>query len=497
MKKIRLAVATFFLIMLAYNSSKAGLSADAKKYKSPSKRVDLITLNLSGEQSQLNNQLFTTAMNYFYANKKANFFKLSQDKNFKNFCFKNNIKLTGGPLLGDITNNGVKIWLRAAQANTLAKLVITQDNSIIKKLEKVSTKEKDLAIVFDIKDLNHNKKYHYKIYVDNKLITKSPQQFFTTAPQSTDKTIFRIALGSDPHRWGLARTKLFKNISKRNPIAMVMVGDVAVQDRNANTGLHNCDFLLRDLQPPWQKFVAKTPIYTAWDDHDYFDNDKAGVPDGYSYTDKKLVWKTFTQNWANPSYGFGENGEGVFYKATIGACEIFVLDNRYFREKGKNSLLGERQLAWLKKNLQKSTATFKLLVCPTMWSDYVSNGKDSWGIWDKAGREDIFSLIEKEHISGVILLSGDRHGTRGFKIPRPNGFYFYEYGTGCLGGRKGPRAKDTKWTTQLFGFHDIYAFADMTFDTTKNDPEATFNLFREDGSLLYQKKMKLSELTPK
>ena len=52
-----------------------------------------------------------------------------------------------------------------------------------------------------------------------------------------------------------------------------------------------------------------------------------------------------------------------------------------------------------------------------MWSGKVSGGKDSWGKFDPAGREEILSLIEQHKIPGLLLISGDRHGTRGSRIP--------------------------------------------------------------------------------
>jgi len=68
-----------------------------------------------------------------------------------------------------------------------------------------------------------------------------------------------------------------------------------------------------------------------------------------------------------------------------------------------------------------------------MWSDYVSGGKDSWGTKDPAGRERIFNFIEENNIKGVLLISGDRHGARGFRIPRPSGYEFYEFEPASLG----------------------------------------------------------------
>lgn len=46
------------------------------------------------------------------------------------------------------------------------------------------------------------------------------------------------------------------------------------------------------------------------------------------------------------------------------------------------------------------------------------------GVNDPEGREELFSFIEENNISGVLLISGDRHGARGFTIPRKSDFGF-------------------------------------------------------------------------
>jgi len=76
----------------------------------------------------------------------------------------------------------------------------------------------------------------------------------------------------------------------------------------------------------------------------------------------------------------------------------------------------------------------------------------------------------------VLLISGDRHGARGFRIPRPSGFSFYEFEAASLGGRKGPAVTDPEWTTQLYGFAEKYAFGEFTIDAGLPDPEVTFRL---------------------
>jgi alkaline phosphatase D len=174
-----------------------------------------------------------------------------------------------------------------------------------------------------------------------------------------------------------------------------------------------------------------------------------------------------------------------------------MTDNRYFRTaSGKHCFLGPEQMAWLKETLLACKGPFIIMSCGTMWSDYVSGGKDSWGKFDPEGREELFGFIEEHKIPGVLLISGDRHGARGFRIPRPSGFEFYEFEPACLGGRSGPPAKSDKWDTQLYGFSNTFAFGEFTVDSSKADPTVTYRLIQASGKLLYELTLKRSELTP-
>jgi len=155
------------------------------------------------------------------------------------------------------------------------------------------------------------------------------------------------------------------------------------------------------------------------------------------------------------------------------------------------------QFSWLKETLKNSEAEFKVISSGTMWSDYITPGKDSWGTWDTQTREEFFNFIEAENISGVLLTSGDRHGARGFTIPRQSGFAFYEFEVASLGGVPGPDAMAKDTTNQLFGYHgkDLIAFGEFTFNTTLPDPEVTFRLIHESGTVLYELTLTRSQLT--
>jgi alkaline phosphatase D len=198
----------------------------------------------------------------------------------------------------------------------------------------------------------------------------------------------------------------------------------------------------------------------------------------------------------NPEYGNGS--EGVYLHRRIGPADVIMLDNRSFRNhaKGRDSFLGRKQMDWLKEQLLASTAPFIILSCGTMFSDYVSNGKDSWGQYDPEGREELFRFIEDNHIGGVLLISGDRHGARGFTIPRPGGFKFYEFEGACCGGRGGPKSSPESKPNRLYEIEYQYAFSEFEFDTTCADPTVTFRLMDKNETELYKITLTRSQLIP-
>lgn len=416
---------------------------------------------------------------------------LVYDKEFQRHCAEHNIKLLGGPLLGNVSTSSVSVWVRTVKPATVEVLV--RANGEEKKFGPFkSSLQSQLSVAIPLADLNPGTDYAYSVIIDGeKIETTFETTFHTLSDNSKDNT--RILFGSCYHRWGLGNEKQSASMIARDADAFLAIGDIAVQDKLNNVGWHTLDYLARDLYPAWNNLASKVPVYAAWDDHDYFTNDAWGIPRGYTNEDREKVWRVFRHAWNNPSYGFGDDEKGVFLRTRIGAADVILLDHRYFRQ--DSSLLGDKQMIWLEEQLLDCQGPFIILSCGTMWSDYVSNGKDSWGEHDPKSREKIFSLIEKNNIQGVLLISGDRHGARGFTIPRPSGFKFYEFEGASLGGRGGPSAK-TGLENRLYVVKGEYAFSEFTFDASKKDPTVTFRLIGENGNILHELLLKRSELTP-
>jgi len=404
------------------------------------------------------------------------------------------IPLMSGPMLGDIKENGVSIWLRPSNKMPIHLRVMAPNSTKAKvyTLKPVAA-GKDHRIVLN--DLNPSTKYTYELISQDTKIAKGA---FRTTPKNDKNEPLRIVFGSGFHKIGLHNPNIINSILQREPTAMVLLGDIAVDDRDNNMSMHRSDYLLRDVAQPWKNLSANIAIYASWDDHDYLNNDLSGLPKGVTKEDRDELRDLWRQNWNNPQ----NEADGIYFNTRIGQVEIIMLDTRSYRNienRGEyDSYLGKEQLSWLKKVLANSTAPFKVISSGTMWSDYISNGKDSWGTWDTLGREEIYNFIETENIPGVLLISGDRHGARGFTIPRDSGFEFYEFGPASLGGVPGPNAIAEDPSHQLFGYKGLglKAFGEFTFDIKGSEPQVTFRLIDESGNIMEEHTLPYTKLTP-
>ncbi|MEO6788711.1 MAG: alkaline phosphatase D family protein, partial [Chthoniobacteraceae bacterium] len=385
----------------------------------------------------------------------------------------------GGPMLGAVAENSVKVWMHLPELGTIRVVLKPEGDGPEREFSSGTPSEFPLV---RCDGLSADQAYSYRVLAENGGLLGSGR--FTTPP-TTAGTPFKIAFGCDFHKIGLHRPELMELIRERGNRAVLLGGDLAVDDRRADLGLVQADYMARDLSPFWQKLAANVPVFATWDDHDYFADDAFGTTyhgKPIPVADLRRIWE---EEWNNPEPAVP--GEGIYFQTRIGPVQVIMLDTRSCRvaeQRGQlNSFLGAPQMAWLKQTLAASDAPFILLSSGTMWSDAISDGKDSWGTWDRAGREEIFRALDAKTNSRVLLLSGDRHGARGFTIPRPEGKKFYEVEVGSLGGVPGPAAMAPDARDQLFGYQgkDFWAFAEFQFEMVGGAPQITARLINEKG----------------
>ena len=404
------------------------------------------------------------------------------DQDVAEVCEKFKRETLGGPMLGDVTATGASVWMNLPKPDSVEVVVSSEGAEALT----FSSPEATRISWVECKGLQPDTEYTYKVFNAEKQVLGEGS--FTTFPEKLSEAPFKIAFGTCYHKVGMYRPELMKLIRERGNRAMLVGGDSAVDGRRNDLAMANVDYLLRDLATPWQEMAAHVPIAATWDDHDYWANDTSGkFTNGNKPIDVAGLRQSWKTHWNNPERTIDR--DGIYFQTQMGPIHYIALDNRSCRigeERGQlNSFLGKVQMDWLKKQIQESTSPYILIFNGTMWSDNISAGKDSWGTWDTEGREEIFKVIDAKEGAKVILLSGDRHGARGFAIPRPNGAKIHELEVAGMGGVPGPGAYGERKEEQLFGYKGrTWAFGELTFSKDEDGPQVVFRLVDPAGKEL-------------
>ncbi len=424
----------------------------------------------------------------------------ADDPEFQALVAKHDLHLFGGPMLGQLTHQGAAFWVRTAKEAEVQILSWPKDtdpNTSSLRTDPIkTTKANDLAAVLHLTGLKPGTSYDYKVLIDGEpapLVDRANYQFTTPPAPGTGGNI-RIAFGGGA-RYNPPKELIWDTIAKSQPHAFLFLGDNLYIDLPERRDTQRLYYYRRQLRPEFRRLVAGSATYAIWDDHDFGDNDSEGGPAIDVPAWKRPVWNVFRENWANPSYGGGEKLPGCWFKFRLGDVEFFMTDGRYYRAfKGRKgaekTMLGPEQKAWLLDSLKTSDATFRVLCSGTLWTEHADKGgADSW--WGcKEEREEIFSLIDKENIGGVVLLSADRHRTDIYRIDRPDGYPLYEFETSKLTNNHTHPTNDKA----LFSYNEGNFFGLIDFDTSAEDPTLTFRCISNTGATIHTHSLKRSQL---
>lgn len=416
--------------------------------------------------------------------------KVYDTKGFKKLVEDLDLRLFGGPVVGDVTPQSARIWVRTTKPAKVQVIAGRTENTVGEMKSRIfeSKLEDDLSCVVQIGGLRPAYQHYYNVIVDGKPVFEKDLPSFRTYPKPGQKVKFSVAFGGGA-RVNPSREDIWKTIASRNPVAFLFMGDNLYIDEPKIPHQQRIRYYRRQLRPEYQELSSGCAIYAIWDDHDFADNDSWGGPDPFKPEWKPVNWKIFKENWVNPYYGGGEEHPGCWFDFSIGEVDFFMTDGRYYRDPKGGTMLGPVQKEWLLKKLAASDATFKVIASGTPWSFKAGSGSDAWAGFKKE-REEIFSFIDREKIGGVILISADRHRTDVYKIKRPEGYDLYEFSSSKL----------TNWHSHdprggiLFSYNKGNFFGLMGFDFTASDPTVTFKCITRENEEKYEMTLKRSQL---
>lgn len=384
--------------------------------------------------------------------------------------------LLGGPLLGDVTPDGARIWVRLREpGKATIRVVPLGDGGEPTEFSAEGTAATDRTAVIQVHGLRPETEYRYEVRVADQRVASGQ---FETSPPTGQGTRFTLAFGGGAG-YVPENERVWQTIEKQRPDLLLLLGDNVYIDAPENRSMQRYCYYRRQSRPEWRALTAHVPTYAIWDDHDFGTNDCWGGPRLDQPAWKPEVWEVFRQNWANPAYGGGER-PGCYFTFRRGDVQFFLLDGRYYRTNPRvdaPSMLGPEQLAWLKRELAASEATFKILCSPVPWTfEAKGSSRDTWNGF-QAERESLFGYLAEREIAGVLLLSADRHRSDAWKIERESAYDLLEFNSSRLTNQHVHGVMQRA----IFSYNAKQSFGLVDLDTTATPPTATYRVITIDG----------------
>jgi alkaline phosphatase D len=395
--------------------------------------------------------------------------------------------LHAGPMVGHVTDTTARLWAKASNHGRLAfKIGLQPDLMKGKVVEGPELFElSSFTGQVEVEDLQASTRYHYAPLIDGAPAVARPYPFFITAPAPGHRGRLRVAFGSCVGRRGYLAAAAFGEMAERgNFDLLLMLGDNHYGDTTDPALLRDYNHMFRTLAG-FQKMIREKPTYAIWDDHDFGPNNSDSTTAG-----KEDSLRNFQQWWANPAYG-EEGNPGCYYRFSRNRVDFFMLDSRYYRtpnktpDDGSKTMLGARQLQWLKDGLSSSTAAFKIVGCGSEWQTLTQ--PDCWSSFMRE-RQEIFDHITSNKIDGVVLLSGDRHFTAGYQVQGRH----LEFTSGPLGSGNATLMDNPERFT---GADEGKLWAVLDLDTSTSPPSFHYEIWQAGGGLLERRQLNYDEVS--
>jgi alkaline phosphatase D len=392
------------------------------------------------------------------------------------FCsFTNGQNITHGPMIGGVTENGARIYIRTS-APVAFNLEYSTDSmfSLYKSALFATDANSDNSTITPMEDLTPNTKYYFRYRIND--VVEEVQGSFKTFPPTGEAAHMVFVTGSCQETENM---KVFNAMPLHDPYMFIHTGDFTypsyqVANYPQEWSAIETAWRRRNEEPICKDMLKRMPIAYMPDDDDtwgnsrYFRGGSADIryEDGMLINFYNLIPRT-QQMRTNclegyqkffPGYTVENDTLGYHHSFKAGNTEFFMIDTRSANTGGwnnlkynenlnlwtfdgnnpNNSILSQEQLDWLLNGLLESDATWKfivsgvpfnkniqpLVVLPLLLQglEFEIGGRAgtgfrlSYSLSDYFGayayeRTKILNFIRQNDIKNVIVISGDTHGS--------------------------------------------------------------------------------------
>lgn len=389
--------------------------------------------------------------------------------------------LLNGPMVAPDGPETARVWVRSDAGRDVAVRVAEGDDPAGGRIAGWArpAAEDDFTAVVEVGCLAPGRRYAYRVEIDGEPIPGAEGTLATT-PEPGATGTWRVAVGScskDDDQ------PIFATILDAEPDLFVFGGDNHYANTDKLPALRAA-YRWALERPERAEMVANVPILATWDDHDFVGNNTDGTAEG-----RDVAARAFAEYWGHALHGL-QGTPGIFSRTTWGDVDLFLVDDRYYRGID-DSMLGEAQLAWLMEGLASSTATFKLVVSGSQWTSEGSD--DSWASFPEE-REALFDFLDERGVTGVVLISGDKHRSEFRWLPRRNAYALPEITSSNLANEERSRRCPTSSDEVLACYGEGQNVVLLDVDTTARDPSLTATMVDEEGTTLEEWTIRASEL---
>ncbi len=432
-----------------------------------------------------------------------------------------NTALTAAPLAGHFTHDSVQLWLQASGAVT-ATIVYWPEGDKEENARRIAlklTESQAFAAIALIGGLAADTRYRFSVLLDD-APTGLMRSFRTAPAPGSVPADFRVYIGSCAYAEAMSPNgnpyggefHIFDAMADaarmdRFPHFMLWLGDnlyfrpkglfLAEADVDSVSRMEARYRDVRSLSM-FQKLFAATHHYAIWDDHDFGPNDS-----DKSFKYKADALRLFKQYWPNPEMG-SPALPGTWTKFTHQDAEFFLLDDRTYRDaentppSESKTMFGALQIAWLKKSLKDSRATFKLIANGSqLLSDHDNGHHSGWHSY-AAERDAFLFWLAAEKIPGLVFLSGDRHNTQVFRLAQSGAPTMYEFSCSPLTSRLSKLDRRERANARLVKELVVEKrnFGTLEFSGVGMERKLVARCFDSNAKLLWEKLIASARISP-
>lgn len=416
-------------------------------------------------------------------------------------------KLLSGPMLAGLEMREANIWVQTENPS-IVRIAYSAINDTQNRKWSLPV-ETDPALAhtatIPLAEIEPGKTYQYKIEFDGALKATSYQ--FTSPAFYHDRNPppeFRIAVGGahymteegfePPYKILGAGYEIFETIANADPQLMLWLGNTAhlrKSDWSSKSGYLKRYAHARS-SPQLEELLSNVPHYATWGEADY------GSPHaGAHYSYRKFAEASFRAFWPRPVDIPGL--EGIVTRFRYADVDFFMLDTNSYRNVTPTSkepfqILGAEQIEWLRQELIRSTATFKVITAGAP----ILNPAKSRNNLSYAEREHtrLLQMLRNEKISGLFFISGGKYYGELTRLVHAGGYNLFDLTVGPLTAT--PR--DNKDELNFFRMPGSSTFerhfALLDFTGPEEDRRITIRIMSIEGKELLKREVPASELQP-